>query len=320
VLQSALEHYRRQQRITAAGLAAARRAQADARRLLAVVTMYQRAAAMDAALAVGQMLDEQGIDAPLEGRVNTDSLGGVASDGRPLGSLLEQAPNDQAFGLMVATQFQDAARMASGLAIAARPRVNGYIRMLNPPSCPRCVILAGKWFGWNAGFQRHPLCDCRHVPASEDTAGDLRTDPAAYFRSLDAVSQDRVFTKAGAQAIRDGADMNQVVNARRGANGISVAGGRLTIAEQRILRGGRDRGRLERVDVYGHQVFVTREGVTRRGVAGKKLDSINGSERLGKSRYASARAPRLMPESIYELAGNDRDEAIRLLKRFGYIL
>lgn len=28
---------------------------------------------------------------------------------------------------------------------------------------------------------------------------------------------------------------------------------------------------------------------------------------------------RVMPESIYQIAGDDREEAIRLLRRFGYI-
>lgn len=41
-------------------------------------------------------------------------------------------------------------------------------------------------------------------------------NPRAYFDSLDEAQQNRLFTKAGAQAIRDGADLNQVVNSRRG--------------------------------------------------------------------------------------------------------
>jgi hypothetical protein len=64
--------------------------------------------------------------------------------------------------------------------------------------------------------RRHPRCDCQHIPAREDMAGDLRTDPGAYFRSLPEKEQDRLFTADGAQAIRHGADVSQVVNARRG--------------------------------------------------------------------------------------------------------
>lgn len=211
MLQSAAEHYQRQLRITASGLTAARKARGFPSRLLTVVTMYQRAAAMDAALAVGQMLAEQNITAPLEGRVNTAKLGGVASDGRPLDSLLEQAKDDMSFALIVATQLQDAARVAAGISIAGRPNVFGYIRMLTAPSCPRCTILAGKWFGWNSGFLRHPRCDCRHIPTSENKAGDLRTDPKLAFQSGQVTGLSRAETKA----LQDGADIGQVVNARR---------------------------------------------------------------------------------------------------------
>ncbi|MEU1240053.1 hypothetical protein ABZ388_06810 [Micromonospora parva] len=62
-----------------------------------------------------------------------------------------------------------------------------------------------------------------HIPAREDTADDLRTDPRRYFDSLSAAEQDRLFTPAGAEAIREGADIGQVVNARRG---VYEAGGR----------------------------------------------------------------------------------------------
>ncbi|MEU4570841.1 hypothetical protein [Micromonospora sp. NPDC023956] len=55
-----------------------------------------------------------------------------------------------------------------------------------------------------------------HIPAREDTADDLRTDPKAYFGSLTTVEQERLFTKSGAEAIRAGADIAQVVNVRSG--------------------------------------------------------------------------------------------------------
>lgn len=159
-----------------------------------------------------------------------------------------------------------------------------------------------------------------HVPAGEDTADDIRTDPRKWFDSLSEAEQNRQFTVAGAQAIRDGANISQVVNARRGAYGLTPAGARITAAEARALRGGRDRGRLEAVDVYGRQLFITTEGVTTRGVAGVRLGAKEtGVKRPSGGRYRSARPPRLMPESIYQIAGDDRAEALRLLKRFGYI-
>lgn len=66
-------------------------------------------------------------------------------------------------------------------------------------------------------------CDCVHIPAREDSADDARTDVRRYFADLSAAEQDRVFTKGGAEAIRAGADIAQVVNSRRG---VYEAGGR----------------------------------------------------------------------------------------------
>ena len=69
MLDSAVEHYARQARITALGLIAARRArdQGDMDRLLAVVVGAQLAAASEAADAVPVMLEEQGVDAETVG-------------------------------------------------------------------------------------------------------------------------------------------------------------------------------------------------------------------------------------------------------------
>lgn len=66
-------------------------------------------------------------------------------------------------------------------------------------------------------------CDCRNIPSAENRPGDIRTDPNAYFKSLSKDEQDRRFTRAGAQAIRDGSDIGQVVNSQRG---MYTAGGR----------------------------------------------------------------------------------------------
>ncbi len=120
------------------------------------------------------------------------------------------------------TMLADTRRDVFQLDMISRPRVTGYVRMLNPPSCDRCAILAGKRYLWNEGFQRHPNCDCIHIPASENIAGDLTTDPYQYFKSLSERDQDHIFGKANAQAIRDGADIYRVTNVRM--RGLSVAG------------------------------------------------------------------------------------------------
>jgi hypothetical protein len=309
---------------------------AVAKTVLAAVTSGQLAAAAAAEPYLRSVLTEQGLPNDPAGTVQPAMLAGIAPDGRDLGSLLEEGriraldrigqgdPPTSALAqglmrlqLITTTVLQDTGRTAVGVGVAVRSRV-GYVRLLNPPSCSRCIVLAGKWFRWNQGFARHPKCDCRHVPSREDVAGDLRTDPSAYVQSLGISEQDRILTKAGAQAIRDGADLAQVVNARRGASGLSIAGARITDAERASLIGGTGQASLSTVEVYGRQLAVTTEGTTIRGVAGQRLAS-NGTERAPGSRYRSARAPRLMPEAIYQIA-RDRTEAIGLLRRFGYIL
>src|SRR6185437_3091389 len=60
------------------------------------------------------------------------------------------------------TMIADAGRQAAGVDTAAR-RGTGYVRMLNPPSCSRCVVLTGKFFRYNQGFLRHPRCDCVQI-------------------------------------------------------------------------------------------------------------------------------------------------------------
>ena len=170
---------------------------------------------------------------------------GVAGDGRGLGGMVDGA----AYGALrsiregaaprlavreagrwleraASTALSDTARQGEVVAMARRP-VAGYVRMLVPPSCSRCVVLAGNFYRFNAGFERHPRCDCRHIPAAEALAGDLALDTRAYFDSLSEAEQRRVFTVAGAEAIRDGADIGRVVNARRGMYTAQVGGRRV---------------------------------------------------------------------------------------------
>lgn len=229
------------------------------------------------------------------------AFGGVASDGRSLDSLLYQpviatktalaagAEMPEAMGVgqaallrIVTTQVQDAGRAAVGVGIAARPKV-GWVRMLQPPSCARCAVLAGKFFRWNEGFQRHPFCDCQHSPAAENTAGDLTTDPRKAIEEGQVTGLSESDRKA---IVEDGADVGQVINARRG-----------------MRPGG-----------------ITTEGTTRRGFAGRRLarqgDTFTGQR---ATRYRRTTTARLTPEAIYEQAV-DRADALRLLKVHGYLV
>lgn len=205
----------------------------------AAITNAQRTAAASALVSGALALGEQGQWAAPDGLVDPDAFAGLAADGRNLDTLLRApaitartliadgvepaqalAAGGRQLSMMVLTEVADAGRGAAGVQIAARPRT-GYVRMLNPPSCSRCVILAGRFYRWNQGFLRHPRCDCKHVPTmvtdqAEAFAEGLIDDPYEAFKRMSEAEQNRVFTNAGAQAIRDGADMYQVVNARRG--------------------------------------------------------------------------------------------------------
>jgi hypothetical protein len=131
--------------------------------------------------------------------------------------------------MIVRTQVADAGRVADQVAITARPDVGGYTRMVVGRTCSRCIVLAGRFYRWNAGFKRHPNDDCVHIPTREAIAGDVTLDPRKTFDSMGRAEQDKTFTKAGAEAIRDGADPAKVVNARRGMQ--TAADGRLYTTE-----------------------------------------------------------------------------------------
>ena len=272
--------------------------------LLALLSQAQLDNATAGASYSADALAEQGLYEPPEAFVNPAAFAGIAADGRSLEGLLYSAApyvkgliadgmnpvsaiaSGRSFlDMTVKTAVADAGRGAAGADIASRKNT-GYIRMLNPPSCARCSVLAGSFYRWNAGFKRHPRCDCIHVAStgkavSGGESEGLIHDPYEYFHGLSKSEQDRLYTKAGAQAIRDGADLFQVVNSRRG---MTYAG---------VSKDGTVRGRKIK------KAFTT-EGTTSRG-------------NFGKSR-------RLTPEAIYQLNGSNRKAALADLEKYGYIL
>jgi hypothetical protein len=215
-------------------------------RAVQTVSMLQLVAASRSNDYVKASLAAQGIDDDGEDVVPS-SLAGIASDGRSLAGLLASpaytaldaisngvsVDRAMAAGLndalmLASSSVTDAGRIADGVGITTRRTVTGYIRQTSGKCCSRCAVLAGRFYRWNSGFLRHPQCACIHVPAGESVAGSSkRTDPYKYFDSLSRAEQDKRFTKDGAQAIRDGADMNQVVNARRGMS-TTVGGSKVT--------------------------------------------------------------------------------------------
>ncbi len=261
-------------------------AQVVAPAALRALLPLQMLSAVSAPAFIGDALTEQNLEAPASAMLAPRSLVGTASDGRSLVTLL-QAPLlhtlgqigagrsvDQAsasgaasLSRIMVTQVADAGRDAESISMAARPAVKGYVRMLNLPSCSRCAVLAGRFYGWSAGFQRHEQCDCYHLPTTRENAhgmGGLAVDTKR------AILSGRVTGLSGADLraiVFDGADPARVINATRG---------------------------LSTADAYGQRLKVTTEAA-----------------RPGQQR--------LRPESIYQHA-TDREDAIRLLKHYGYLL
>lgn len=243
---------------------------------------------------------------------------GVAGDGMPIASMaygaVIQAKQAVAAGASVAealarggqhltltsgTALSDTGRSAEKVSGGAH-RVKLWTRMLNPPSCGRCVVLAGKTTTHQTAFLRHPGCDCRNVPSTEDTGEDARTNPKDYLGSLSEAEQDRVLgSRANGQAFRDGADMNQLINAYRKAGAVRAG------------------------QVNGSAIKYTREGTTRRGHAYWQMSQAGYVKEQGVfrdgSKYFRVKAPRLMPETIYSIA-KDPAGAKRLLKLYGWVV
>lgn len=258
-LQSAREHYETQRQTTAQALTAARRLRfGDLGRLVAVVSAFQGAAALNGQRSVPRMLSEQSISIDQFVEVDARTLAGWTSYGLPLSDLLERVQHPSVdpfrFDRVIASQVQDAGRQGATLQMAATPSATYYDRVLNPPSCSRCVILAGKTYRNNEGFDRHPLCDCVHVPTDKANAEEHVFDGSAYFDSLSTEEQDRIFTKHGAELIRnaDAADrqhvMGRVVNTRWMRHSTAAQDRRARLLPGDIVeRAGGDRAELLRL-------------------------------------------------------------------------
>ena len=287
----ARSHYRRQQRIALAAVAAVRRAfRRDPGNIPAItrtVSAYQLASATaavrtlaaeaartpvaNAAAFVGRTALGYPLDQPVAtilDRISADMAGDLAKLTADMLTSLD---------LFVESEVISAGRDAAGVEIYAEPDWTNYVRVLVPPSCDRCTVLAGRVYRDNEGFLRHPKCDCQHWPV---TSWEQAHDEGLMFSAADAFEKGQIrgLSAADAQAIRDGADIAQIVNAKRDMRTTSIFG-----------RDG---------------VRITLAGTTRRSAW----------------RKANPNRPiRLRPESIYDLA-RDREDALRLLKLYGYLI
>jgi hypothetical protein len=168
--------------------------------LVAFTAGAQLAAAQSAVAYVPAVLDETGqLNRPLA-VVRPAAFSGVAYDGRPLDTMLEGSVRTAKARIgagatsrealvggrewleqALQTAVADAARDATAAAMVVR-QTTGWVRMVNPPCCSRCAVLAGVWYRWNKPLLRHPGCDCLFIPAAENVAGDFLTDPGELVR------------------------------------------------------------------------------------------------------------------------------------------
>ena len=241
-LASARNYYLAQRRLSALALRAARRAR-TVRKAAEETARYQMAAAALAASFVASQASEQGLDPAPVAPISPPAWAGLTSAGGVLLDYLSAASTPDQRALRAVQQVVDAGRSAHGVATAATPSLAGHIRYLNPPSCARCAILAGRFYRYSEGFERHTNCDCVMVAVGEDVDPNLIGDPMQAWRDgqilnsrIDKETGERIFspgfTQAQQKALDKGANMAKLVNLGRGSGikvpGRGLKGGRLT--------------------------------------------------------------------------------------------
>lgn len=283
---------------------------------------------------IGGVSGEYGFDQD-PSRIVPEMFAGVDGSGRSVDTLLHGAvtTTKEAIGRglgrqsleagaaylasMIKTVLADSGRSADMVSATGKGYTH-YVRVISPGACRRCAILAGV-SDYKKAFKRHPACKCTSAPVDGDPPAGLFGSADEYFASLSKADQDRIFTNSGAQAIRDGASIQDIVDARRGGSGITTSHG---IGHGTFLNSGR---RLEK-SIIGYRAdgtpitaYTTSEGTTVRGSFGaaqKRLDVA--TQRLGGARYSSTSRVRLMPESIYEIAASPAEARV-LLRDAGYM-
>ncbi|AGK78628.1 hypothetical protein SFUL_3710 [Streptomyces microflavus DSM 40593] len=300
--------------------------------ILQAVIAGQLTAAQGAQQFVMMAMAARNAAAPALAALAPEAFAGIASDGRPLATLLytpaittytayAAGMSQEAAALagmnqmarMVSTQITDASRSATMVSMTTHRRCIAYVRVVKLPACGRCIILAGRQYSYSTGFQRHPKCDCGMDPIDIERWDDVPS-PKDLVAQMSPEEQRKRLGAAAVDALDKGADLFQVVNARRG---------------------------METMTVHGRTVQATKEGITRRGLAGARLITGNPDAKIAPRnggdvrvvseftrrtatgrqqtvRLRGARAPRLMPEEILRLA-DDREHQLRLLKKHGYI-
>lgn len=301
-LAQARSHYNRQRQIVQAGVLAVRslfRRRRPLAEVVNTVAAYQYASATASAAQVARWAGADGQLTIPEVFAGVSSYGFAVSE--PIVATIDQyvpAPVEPlpaiwwddasafvgAVERLIASEIADAGRTASQVEIVGRPDWQNYVRMLNPPSCPRCAILAGRIYRDLEAFQRHPNCDCVMIPVQDWEAAHDQGYASSFREAFDA-GNVRGLSQADAQAIRDGADPVRVVNATRGTGVPGITNAYTT-------------------ELFGRRVKATHDSTTKRSAWRKANPSL---------------LVRLRPEAIYTFA-DSREDAIRLLRLYGYIL
>lgn len=274
--------------------------------IVSAVTEGQLSVADAAQAYIAAQMAAQGGAALAEATLVASAFTGIAPDGGPLETLLYLPaigvrqrlalgvpPQEAMLGGLAdmaryaSTAVADTARAADQVAMAANPSCVAYVRVVQLPACARCIILSGQMYTRSEGFLRHPNCDCQTLPLREHEWPGVST-PQQLFDQMSEREQRRAFTVAGAKAIGAGADLGQVVNARRGMSEPGAS--------------------------------TTTEGITRRGLYGRRRRRAGGEfTRYPGQRYSQSTTPRLTPEEIFRQEPGRRQQ-LKLLRRYGYIV
>lgn len=263
----AADHYRQRQGFVDAGAQVAAQMWAEVDQADVVPSWTMRVPELTTVLSGAQLgaarqadpyleasLGWQDLDAATEAPLDPAGFAGVASDGRGLAELLmspafavlqaiasgmaagpAMSLGGQHLDTIARTQVADAGRVADGVSLTAHRQVDGYVRVVVGRTCSRCLILAGKRYRWSAGFQRHPRCDCVHLPTTLAEAGKLLQSPRRIYDEMSSRERMRAgWSLVEQRAIADGADLNAVTNAARSTY---TAGGRRFTRDSATRRG-----------------------------------------------------------------------------------
>ena len=189
-------------------------------RVALLTAAAQARSARDGSDYVSGALEAQGTPVEPMAALQANALAGVAADGRSLEQMLYGAvvrartakvdtlPQRLQVGrnwldMAVHTSVSDAGRDAAKVAVTVRPRVK-WVRIVSPPCCGRCAILAGRVYEFSEGFKRHPKCDCAMLPQTV-------ADPFAAGRKIDPADVTDLTGKQRA-LIASGQSLTRVVN------------------------------------------------------------------------------------------------------------